>query len=131
MQWEVVLIALLVLAIYALLGVYILILRDELSRWRRMALAGQGVQDALINVAEDAAARRQYLIDLRKRIVAHMTDEEIETLCYDLGADEIEADTRTTRARKLLEYLEQRGRVGELVQKLRAERAYMWQQADI
>lgn len=135
MQWSVEqnVIAALVLVIFGLLGIYILSLRDELARWRRMALTGQGVQEQLINVVEETADRRRYLTDLRRRLVAHLSEDELDTLIFDLGVEDgaIQAATKQGKARELLEWLERRGRVSELVKLLRVQRPDMWQQTDI
>lgn len=130
---ERVLVTALVIVIYMMLVTYIVMLRDENARWRRLALRGQGVQDALIDVVEETAARRRYLSDLRKLLAAHLSDDELESVIYDLGVDDgdIQADTRQGRARELLEWLDRRGRVSELVTLLRVQRPDMWLQSDI
>ena len=58
------------------------------------------------------------LAELRENLVAHFNEGELRTLCFDLGVnyDVLPGRGTADKARELLAYLDQRGRVAELVE---------------
>jgi hypothetical protein len=77
------------------------------------------------SVSEDAVSRTEAN---RRKLLAficdHFDDEELRTLCFDLGVayDDLPAQGRKNKARELIAHLERRGRLGELLELLNAER---------
>jgi hypothetical protein len=62
-------------------------------------------------------SRQQYLTYLRQTIVKSFSQEELRTLCFDLGFnfDDLPGDGRAHKVRELIAYLERIGRTHELV----------------
>jgi len=61
--------------------------------------------------------RRRYLTRLRQILVTHF-EGELRTLCFDLGVDydDLRETGKANKARELVEYLERRNRIPELVE---------------
>ena len=66
----------------------------------------------------DPTDRRKYLTKLRQRLGTYFSEGELKTLCFDLGIDyDSLPDTGLeNKARELVQYLERRSRVPELVE---------------
>jgi tetratricopeptide (TPR) repeat protein len=66
---------------------------------------------------QDRGQAREYLIYLRKLLAIHCNEEEIKTLCFDVGVgyDDLSGDTLAGKARELVSHLEKRGRIADLV----------------
>lgn len=63
------------------------------------------------------APSREQLTDLRQKIMDHFNDEELRTLCFDVGADydSLPAQGKEGKARELIAYLQRQGQLAELV----------------
>jgi hypothetical protein len=59
----------------------------------------------------------RYRTQLRQWLSAHFDEEELRTLCFDLGLsyDDLRGEGAPHKARELVAYLERRGRIPELV----------------
>jgi hypothetical protein len=68
--------------------------------------------------------RTEQLATLRRLLVDHFDEEELETLCFDLGVDydSLPAEGKANKARELVAFLERRDRIPELIAKLKVER---------
>ena len=75
-------------------------------------------------VITNEGKRRGGVTDLRKQIIATMSDDELKTLCVDLGVDyeNLEADNKEARARELILHCQRRNRLSELTELCRAMR---------
>ncbi len=64
----------------------------------------------------------EQLSQLRQIIIDHYNDEELRTLCADLGVDydSLPAQGKVGKARELVAYCERRGRIPELKQRVEA-----------
>lgn len=73
------------------------------------------VQDLEIQPAE---TRSRYLTRLRQILATHFGASELRSLCFDLGIDydDLPELGKTDKARALVEYLERRDRIPELVE---------------
>lgn len=60
---------------------------------------------------------RQKLTQLRKLLIQHFSLEELRVLCFDLGLEyeDLSGDTRTTKMHGLIEYLQRRGELYQLL----------------
>jgi hypothetical protein len=58
-----------------------------------------------------------YRTQLRQLLSRHFDESELQTLCFDLGVDydNLPGDGKAEKARELIEYLERRGRIQELI----------------
>ena len=74
--------------------------------------------------ASDDATHRRRLRELRQQLEAAMDDEELATLCYDLGVDyeNLKGNNKQARARELLLHCERTGKLSELTELCRAMR---------
>lgn len=65
---------------------------------------------------QDAVSEENYLTKLRQLLTAHFDEEELRTLCFDLGVDldDLKGEGKAGKARELVAYLERRGRISEL-----------------
>jgi hypothetical protein len=65
------------------------------------------------------------LVELRQILVEHFSEEDLRTLCFDLGVEytDLGGEGRASNARELIAYLERRGRVGELVRAVKQRRS--------
>jgi hypothetical protein len=84
------------------------------------------------DMASERRALQQYLSTLRQILVSRFSEEELQTLCFDLGIDydDLPAQGRAGKARALIAHLGHRDRVRELVaigQRLRPD--ISWQDA--
>jgi hypothetical protein len=72
----------------------------------------------------DDATHRRHLTELRKQIVASMNDEELETLCFDLGVDyeSLKGSGKEAKARELVLHCDRTSKLGELSELCRAMR---------
>jgi hypothetical protein len=68
---------------------------------------------------------------LRKLITNYYSRDELRTLCFDLGVryDELPGDSLSGQVRELLLLSARRGRLGDLVQLVVAERPFLLEQA--
>ena len=64
----------------------------------------------------DLAWEQRQAVRLRQTLVERFDEEELRTLCYDLGIDfeSLPAEGRAGKARELVAYLERRQRLGDL-----------------
>jgi hypothetical protein len=69
-------------------------------------------------MSDDNPARRKYLTCLREIVALYFNEGELRTLCFDLGVDydDLPGKGKTEKAKDLVEYLEHRGRISELVE---------------
>lgn len=77
----------------------------------------------------DEETRRHYLTDLRRRIVATIAEEEMQTLCFDLGIeyDNLKGQGKEAKARELVIQCDRKGKLTQLVELCRAMiPAYEW-----
>lgn len=85
----------------------------------------------------EAVAMAQTPSPLRRRLLdfvtRHFDDEELKTLCFDLGVEyeDLPARSRSGKARELITYLEKRGRLPELLELLAQERPEPFAKADL
>ena len=72
----------------------------------------------------DDAAHRQRLRELRQQLVAAMSDDELETLSFDLGVDyeNLKGNNKQAKARELMLHCERTGKLSELTELCRAIR---------
>jgi len=86
------------------------------------------------SVSEDAVSRTEAN---RRKLLAficdHFDDEELRTLCFDLSVvyGDLPAQGRKNKARELIAHLGRRGRLGELLELLNAERPEAFAEADL
>jgi hypothetical protein len=61
------------------------------------------------------------LAHLHQNIAAYFGDEELRSLCFDLGVDyaDLPASNKDGAARELVAHMERRGRIAELVEMCR------------
>jgi tetratricopeptide (TPR) repeat protein len=61
---------------------------------------------------------QNYLVTLHQNLVAHFSDDELRTLCFDLQVeyDDLPSQGRASRARDLIAFLVRRDRVTELIE---------------
>lgn len=76
-----------------------------------------GVQ-AVDAVSGESTPRRRYLARLRRILETRFDEGELRTLCSDLGIDydDLPAVGRANKARELVDYLDRRDRISELVE---------------
>lgn len=74
--------------------------------------------------ASDEGAHRRRLTNLRKQLVSTMNDDELETLCFDLGVDyeNLKGDSKEAKARELVAQCDRIGKTNELIELSRAMR---------
>ena len=62
-------------------------------------------------------AHTERLAGICEKLVAQFSDEELRTLCFDLGVDtdEVAGQTKSARVASLLELLDNRGRIPDLI----------------
>jgi hypothetical protein len=67
---------------------------------------------------EPARDDPEYRTKLRELLTNHFDDEELRTLCFDLGIDydDLRGEGKASKARELVTYLERRGRIDDLVE---------------
>jgi hypothetical protein len=67
---------------------------------------------------------REQLVELRREIVEHFNDEELRTLCFDIGADyeSLPAQGKEGKARELIALQQRLGKLTELIAACRAAR---------
>ena len=72
-------------------------------------------------LAPAEASSTETLARLHQNIAAFFGDEELRSLCFDLGVDyaDLPAEGKDGKARELVAYLERRGRIPELVETCR------------
>ncbi len=65
----------------------------------------------------DKGWNQEHLTQLRQILAAHLSDEELHTLCFDLGIDyaDLPGEGRAGKARELIALLDRYGRIPELV----------------
>lgn len=65
---------------------------------------------------QDEGAHRRRLTNLRKQLVAVMNDDELETLCFDLGVDyeNLKGESKEAKARELVLHCDRTGKLTEL-----------------
>ncbi len=76
---------------------------------------------------------REQLTELRRKIVEHFNDEELRTLCFDIGADyeSLPAQGKEGKARELIALQQRQGRLVELIAACRAARSNLrWDMAE-
>lgn len=81
----------------------------------------------------DEEAHRHHLTDLRRRMVATLGDEELQTLCFDLGVDyeSLKGQGKEAKARELVIQCDRKGKLSQLVELCRAMiPAYEWPSPD-
>jgi hypothetical protein len=71
--------------------------------------------------AEAASTPANLLAWLHQNIATHFGDEELRSLCFDLGVDYavLSASNKDAMARELVAHMERRGRIPELVEMCR------------
>lgn len=67
---------------------------------------------------EEKSAKQKYLTQLRQILTDRFGAGELRTLCFDLGIDydDLPGDGKTDKARELVSYLDNRGRISELIE---------------
>ncbi len=85
---------------------------------RALALAERLQQTRPQPAPAQRAARRKHLVKLRRTLTDRFSEEELRTLCFDLGLDydDLPGQAKADRARELVHHLDARRRVLELVQ---------------
>ncbi|MCL4872299.1 MAG: hypothetical protein KJ063_25340 [Anaerolineae bacterium] len=70
------------------------------------------------------APSHAFLTEMHQLLVRHFSQEELKTLCFNLGIDfdDLDAVGRTHKARELVQYMGRRGRIEELTSIMAAER---------
>jgi hypothetical protein len=65
----------------------------------------------------DVLAEQAYRTKLCQLLSTHFDEEELRTLCFDLGIDydDLRSEGKANKARELVAYLERRGRIPDLV----------------
>jgi Effector-associated domain 7/GRAM domain len=68
---------------------------------------------------QDSSFFERFRVELRKKIATHFSDDEIKTLCFDLGIEyeNLAGDGREAKARELVIHCERTGRIPRLVDK--------------
>lgn len=66
--------------------------------------------------SSDDGAHRRHLTNLRKQLATTMNDDELETLCFDLGVDyeNLKGDSKEAKARELVLHCDRTGKLAEL-----------------
>jgi len=84
---------------------------------RRVPPAGASAQTP-DQVPFRTAPQRGYLARLRQILATRFSEEDLQTLCFDLGVDydDLPAQGKAGKARELIAYLEHRVRIPELVE---------------
>ena len=61
-------------------------------------------------------SRQETLTNLRKILASKFSQGELETLCFDLGIDfdELPGETKSDKARELIEYIDNRDQISRL-----------------
>jgi hypothetical protein len=69
----------------------------------------------------EEASKRKRRVELRQVLAECFDKEDLRTLCFDLGVeyDDLPAMGRRNRARELVKYLEHRGRIQELIERIK------------
>jgi hypothetical protein len=67
---------------------------------------------------------REQMVELRRKIVEHFNDEELRTLCFDIGADyeSLPAQGKEGKARELIAFQQRLGRLADLIAACHAAR---------
>jgi len=84
-----------------------------------------------VSVAQNTNYLTKELTQLREKVIRYFDEEELRTLCGDLGVDydDLRGEGKAAKAREFVNYLERRGRLPELVRKcseLRPKVAWLW-----
>jgi hypothetical protein len=83
-------------------------------------------------VVSNEGAHRRHLTNLRKQLASTMNDDELETLCFDLGVDyeNLKGDNKETKARELVLHCDRTSKIIELIGLCRAMRPnVVWDEA--
>ena len=72
-----------------------------------------------VSVAQNTNYLTKELTQLREKVIRYFDEEELRTLCGDLGVDydDLRGEGKAAKAREFVNYLERRGRLPELVRK--------------
>lgn len=86
--------------------------------------AAQRKEDKKDDKEGDEATRRRRLTNLRKQLATTMNDDELETLCFDLGVnyENLKGDSHEAKARELVSQCDRTGKTNELIELSRAMR---------
>ena len=70
-------------------------------------------------MAQVSSSPTEWRTQLRENLVRYFDDEELRTLCYDLGVDydDLRGEGKAAKARELVTFLDHRNRIAELVKK--------------
>ena len=71
-------------------------------------------------MAQESKSSPAKLVQLHQRILKHFDEDELRTLCFDLGVnyDDLPGEARTGKARELVAFLDRRERLAELEARL-------------
>jgi hypothetical protein len=99
------------------------LLSAALAEWIVREIAGNGMSGASDQEPEDELSHRQ-LGKLRQGLVDHFSDDELRTLCFDLGADyeNLPAEGKAGKVRELVAHLERTARLTDLIEACRKRR---------
>ncbi len=91
--------------------------REQADKWCSVALSLLAEVDETV---PHAPASRAFLTALRVAFDELFTDSELQNICFDLGIEweELGGATKGDKARALVQYMEKRRRVPELVNQL-------------
>ena len=69
-------------------------------------------------------SRQETLTNLRKILASRLSQGELETLCFDLGIDfdDLPGETKSDKARELIEYIDNRDQISRLIEVLKLQR---------
>ena len=89
--------------------------KDELLSLIRSAYAANTQKDGKNPILESSS--RKSLVDLRHNLLTHFSEDELRTLCFDLGVDfeALSGENKDGKVRELVAFLERRGRIPELI----------------
>jgi hypothetical protein len=95
---------------------------EEFSEWVISQLWAEGDNESKEPLREKR--HRDRLIGIRLILTEHFDDEELRTLCFDLGVDydDLPGRGRTGKARELVSYLSRHKRIESLIEFIRQNR---------
>jgi len=107
-------------------------IRMQIAKWRGESLP-EDIQTGPPEITAHAASmqavdvtsvhrvqEQNYLVALYQILAEHLDEEEAKTLCFslDVDYDDLPAKGKSNKARELVEHLERRGRIPELIEKV-------------
>jgi hypothetical protein len=98
----------------------------QCAEWERLARQGK---DALVATADTLeASTLEFQVKLRRALDTNFSEEEIRTLCFDIGVDweQLGGQSKQGKITNLIDYAARHGTVGAITTWLRINRPDVW-----